>query len=73
MNGHHFHPQFDIELKISVMKKVETPSFKCHEQFFRIECAFQAVHITNWEVLMWFDSEAAVRVSGAAETVDYFG
>ena len=26
-----------------------------------------------WEVLMWFDSEAAARVSGAAETVDYFG
>ena len=27
----------------------------------------------NWEVLMWFHSEAAVRVSGVAETVDYFG
>ena len=27
----------------------------------------------HWEVLMWFDSEAAARVSGAAETVDYFG
>ena len=27
----------------------------------------------RWEVLMWFDSEAAARVSGAAETVDYFG
>ena len=26
-----------------------------------------------WEVLMWVDSEAAARVSGAAETVDYFG
>ena len=26
-----------------------------------------------WEVLMWFDSEAAARVSGVAETVDYFG
>ena len=26
-----------------------------------------------WEVLMWFNSEAVVRVSGAAETVDYFG
>ena len=26
-----------------------------------------------WEVLMWFDSEVAARVSGAAETVDYFG
>ena len=26
-----------------------------------------------WKVLMWFDSEAVVRVSGAAETVDYFG
>ena len=26
-----------------------------------------------WEVLMLFDSEAAARVSGAAETVDYFG
>ena len=26
-----------------------------------------------WEVLMWFDSEAAVPVSGAAKTVDYFG
>ena len=25
-----------------------------------------------WEVLMWFDSEVAVWVSGAAETVDYF-
>ena len=28
---------------------------------------------TTWEVLMLFDSEAAARVSGAAETVDYFG
>ena len=27
----------------------------------------------GWEVLYVFDSEAAVRVSGAAETVDYFG
>ena len=26
-----------------------------------------------WEVLMLVDSEAAARVSGAAETVDYFG
>ena len=26
-----------------------------------------------WEVLNRFDSEAAARVSGAAETVDYFG
>ena len=30
------------------------------------------IHI-HWEVLMLVDSEAAVRVSGAAETVDYFG
>ena len=27
----------------------------------------------EWEVLMLVDSEAAARVSGAAETVDYFG
>ena len=27
----------------------------------------------NWEVLMLVDSEAAAWVSGAAETVDYFG
>ena len=27
----------------------------------------------HWEVLLWFGSEAAARVSGAAETVDYFG
>ena len=27
----------------------------------------------GWEVLMWFDSEAVAQVSGAAETVDYFG
>ena len=26
-----------------------------------------------WEVLNRFDNEAAARVSGAAETVDYFG
>ena len=26
-----------------------------------------------WEVLMLVDSDAAARVSGAAETVDYFG
>ena len=26
-----------------------------------------------WEVLMLAGSEAAARVSGAAETVDYFG
>ena len=26
-----------------------------------------------WKVLMLVDSEVAVRVSGAAETVDYFG
>ena len=37
--------------------------YKCHE------CGKQF----QWEVLMWFDSEAAARVSGAAETVDYFG
>ena len=24
-------------------------------------------------VLMWFDSEVSARVSGVAETVDYFG
>ena len=29
--------------------------------------------VSLWEVLMWFDSEAAARVLGAAETVDYFG
>ena len=29
--------------------------------------------ILAWEVLKRFDSEVAVRVSGAAETVDYFG
>ena len=29
--------------------------------------------IDFWEVLMLVDSEAAARVSGAAETVDYFG
>ena len=29
--------------------------------------------ITSWEVLDRFDSEAAARVSGAAETVYYFG
>ena len=27
----------------------------------------------QWEVLMLVDSEAAAQVSGAAETVDYFG
>ena len=27
----------------------------------------------TWEVVMLVDSEAAARVSGAAETVDYFG
>ena len=27
----------------------------------------------HWEVLMLVDSEAAAWVSGAAETVDYFG
>ena len=26
----------------------------------------------HWEVLKWFDSEAAAWVSVAAETVDYF-
>ena len=29
--------------------------------------------ICTWEVLNRFDSEGAARVSGAAETVDYFG
>ena len=29
--------------------------------------------VVTWEVLMLVDSEAAARVSGAAETVDYFG
>ena len=28
---------------------------------------------TTWEVLYLFDSEVAAWVSGAAETVDYFG
>ena len=27
----------------------------------------------TWEVLMLVDNEAAARVSGAAETIDYFG
>ena len=27
----------------------------------------------SWEVLMLVDSEVVARVSGAAETVDYFG
>ena len=31
-----------------------------------------AIH-ARWEVLMLVDSEAAAWVSGAAETVDYFG
>ena len=31
------------------------------------------VGMVDWEVLMWVDSEAAARVSGVAETVDYFG
>ena len=35
--------------------------------------AIPLVRKTDWEVLMWFDSEAAARVSGVAETVDYFG
>ena len=30
-------------------------------------------HDWMWEVLYLFDREAAARVSGAAETVDYFG
>ena len=29
--------------------------------------------MSMWEVLNLFDSEAVVRVSGAAATVDYFG
>ena len=29
--------------------------------------------VGHWEVLMLVDSEAAARVSGVAETVDYFG
>ena len=29
--------------------------------------------LANWEVLMLVDNEAAARVSGAAETIDYFG
>ena len=33
---------------------------------------YQLEEEENWEVLMWFDSEAAAWVSGAAETVDYF-
>ena len=28
---------------------------------------------SSWEVLLLFDSEVAARVSGAAETVYYFG
>ena len=32
-----------------------------------------AAKVLLWEVLNWFDSKAAARVSGVAETVDYFG
>ena len=31
------------------------------------------LHTCSWEVLMLVDSEAVAWVSGAAETVDYFG
>ena len=35
---------------------------------------YLALHLfSEWEVLMLVDSEAAAQVSGAAETVDYFG
>ena len=36
---------------------------------------YRYIHLVRvlWEVLMLVDSEAAARVSGAAETVDYFG
>ena len=37
------------------------------------EASTRAADNDIWDVLMWFDSEAAARVSGAAETVDYFG
>ena len=30
------------------------------------------ISVNRWEVPLWVDSEAAARVSGAAETVDYF-
>ena len=32
----------------------------------------KALQDLHWEVLMLVDSEAAARVSGAAETIDYF-
>ena len=36
-------------------------------------CFEHVLHTFIWEVLMLVDSEAAARVSGVAETVDYFG
>ena len=40
------------------------------------ECLMDLLEETKcriWEVLYVFDSEAMARVSGVAETVDYFG
>ena len=39
--------------------------------YYKVKCTPK--NYQKWEVLMWFDSEVAVQVSGAAETVDYFG
>ena len=40
---------------------------------FPYEILFRNSLVSDWEVLLCSDSEAAVRVSGAAETVYYFG
>ena len=46
---------------------IQDKSNGVHGLFYVERCVF------FWEVLNWFDSEAAAWVSGAAETVDYFG
>ena len=47
-----------------------TPQHWDDFHYCQAKCACQWV---LWEVLMLVDSEVAARVSGAAETVDYFG
>ena len=53
---------------------MKTNTFKIYVEPDGTEFVYQAVCIPSmWEVLNRFDSEAAARVSGVAETVDYFG
>ena len=58
----------------SIARNMIAGDLNSHEALWLWNCPVtNELELDIWEVLMWVDSEAAAWVSGAAETVDYFG